>query len=112
MEENPVEFPTSQLYTNDWKKWRQDVKKNNESCLVHAYNLVQIWVVKTITFIYNVFCFYFVPFLIILLVEKYGVRPISDDTAVIEAETGNTSLTLVSQEMVNFNYKTDFLKYY
>jgi len=47
-----------------------------------------------------------------MLVQIYGVRPISDDTTVIEAETGNSSLTLVKQNMANYNAKTDFLKYY
>lgn len=112
MEEHPIKFPTTQLFVNDWKKWVNDWKNKSDTVFVRAYNLIQIWIIKILTFIYDVVLFYFVPFLIVMLVQIYGVRPISDDTTVIEAETGNSSLTLVKQNMANYNAKTDFLKYY
>lgn len=68
MEEHPILFPVTQLYVYDWKLWLNDLKKKNESCLVHAYNLIQICIVNILTFFYNVIFFYFIPFAIIAFV--------------------------------------------
>lgn len=77
MEENPIRFPETQLYVSDWQLWLDDIKKKKESCLVHAYNLIQMWIVSILTFLYNIIFFYFIPFFIVYFVQEYGVRPIS-----------------------------------
>jgi len=68
MKEFPVEFPSSQLHVYDWSLWINDIKKKKENCMGHAYNLIQIVIVKVLKFFYNVVFFYFIPFSIILFV--------------------------------------------
>ena len=47
-----------------------------------------------------------------MFIQVYGVRPITDDTKVIEAEPANSSLTLAVQSMKNYAPTTTFLLYY
>jgi len=94
MEEHPVEFPSSQLYVYDWSNWMNDIKKKKENCMTHAYNLVQIMIVKVLKFFYNVVFFYFIPFTIVGFVQVYGIRKIIIDKNTILAEKDNKGLDL------------------
>ena len=68
MEENPIYFPVTQLYVSDWKQWVYNIKKKKDSCLSHAYAMIQICIVNILSFFYSTCFFYFIPFLIIYFV--------------------------------------------
>jgi len=80
--------------------------------LVHAYNLIQIWIVNILSVSYDLGFFYFIPFLIILFVQDYGVRDISLEIKKIESEKWNANRDLVKQHIANFGHRSTFLKYY
>jgi len=80
--------------------------------LVHAYNLIQIWIVNILSVSYDLGFFYFIPFLIILFVQDYGVRDISLEIKKIESEKWNANRDLVQQHIGKFGHRTTFLKYY
>ena len=113
MEEFPIEFPSSQLYVYDWSLWMNDIKKRKESFMVHAYNLIQIIIVKVLKFFYTVMFFYFIPFTIVGFVQVYGIRTISIDTKTILAEKHNKGLTLTEiHEFWDFGANSTFMAYY
>ena len=92
MEENPISFPETQLYQSDWKRWLHELKQKKESCLVHTYNLLQIWIVNILDFLYCIIFFYFIPFFIVIFVQFNGKRPLEEDSNFIEKEKGNSDL--------------------
>jgi hypothetical protein len=71
-----------------------------------------MWIINILEFLYNAFFFYFVPISIVFFVQEYGMRPIKDDTEVIEVETANTSLTLTQIKLPDFGIYTNFVTYY